>query len=81
MKDSEAGSQNNRITFFKDTVNQITQMLKRRGEMSLKDVIERIDHHYSHNASAKQCIIEMCRRGVIKEFRFENGKLILTENE
>ncbi len=78
QKESEAGSQNNRRTAFKNTVREIETYLRRRGgKVLLKDAIKSIDHHYTTLSSANKCIADMCIRGVIKEFSFENGFIIL----
>lgn len=78
MKDSVAGSQNQRITAFGNTINAFKIFLQRNGgKVSIKRVIEDVAHHYGSNTSAKQCIINLCRSGVIKDFNYEDGFLIL----
>ncbi|MBF9252466.1 hypothetical protein I2I11_04100 [Pontibacter sp. 172403-2] len=75
MKESVAGSQSQRVTAFGNTVNLITHYLKFRagGRCSIKRIIEVVDHHYGSNTSARQCIINMCQAGVIKDFEYDNG--------
>lgn len=87
MKQSVAGSQNDRVTAFGNTVNTVTQYLQRNttksptgyGSAPIAEVLKQVKHHYGTNSSAKRCIAEMCRAGVIKDFTFEKGILKLTE--
>ena len=82
MKESVAGSQRDRITAFGNTVNSIADYLRRVGKpVTIKRVLEDVNHHYSTNTSAKQCIVNMCATGVIKDFRHERGLLLLNSQQ
>lgn len=80
MKRSVAGSQNDRMTAFKFTVEQIEQYVRRKGgvakvEQTLKD----IPHHYGSISSAKSSLAGLCRSNVIKTFTIEDGHFKLKQ--
>lgn len=91
MKRSVAGSQNERMTAFKITVEQITTELKRAGgKMCIKKMFQVEKYHYSNNSSARICIQRLATDYVfptggqmhkidrqIKEFYYQKGYLIL----
>jgi len=80
MKLNIAGVQSGRITTFSNTVSEITAFLKRQRNQRaiVKDVFTGVSHHYGSLTSATTCIMNMCRKGVIKDFYFEKGYMILT---
>ena len=80
MKNSIAGSQNNRITAFKNTIDIMAQYIKRHPECTLKECLENIDHHYNSISSAKSCITSWIKNGIIKNFYIKNNKLYLSDN-
>lgn len=79
MKESTAGSQNDRMTAFKNTVRELKQFLERRPDKKAlpKDAISGISHHYGSITSARTSLISMIDRGVIREFRLEGGYFVL----
>lgn len=77
MKTSVAGSQNDRMTAFKWSIKQIVEVLRRKDGQKIEHVLEAIKHHWSNNTSARSCIYQWCRKGVITEFRLENGSVYL----
>lgn len=80
MKKSVAGSQNDRMTAFKNTVEEIeAYLIKKGGKASIKQTFKDVIHHYSNFTSAKSSITSMCREGVIKNFTYDNGEFILTK--
>jgi len=79
MKQSVAGSQNDRVTPFKNTINNIVKYIRRHPECTLKNCLESIDFHWSNMASAKGSVYQWIQRGVITEFRLDKGKLYLNE--
>lgn len=79
MKRSVAGSQSNRMTAFKATIELIVKELQWRDGQPLKDLISDVKHHWGSNTTAKNCIYQWCRKGVIKEFRIEGGKIFLNK--
>ena len=54
MKESVAGSQNDRITAFGNTVNLITAYVQRHPGCSIADCLKNIDHHYASLSGAKR---------------------------
>lgn len=84
MKKSEAGSQNNRVTAFKNTIDEIEILLKRKGGRAHITEIFRKDSyfHYSSCSSARQAIKNLLqgRKNVIENFYFDKGFLILKQN-
>lgn len=95
MKRSVAGSQNDRMTAFKFTVEQLVTELKRAGgKMEIKKMFQTEKYHYSTNSSARLCIQRLATdqhyisdgktytiHRQIKEFYYEKGFLILTEDK
>ena len=79
MKQSVAGSQNDRVTPFKNTINCMVKYIRRHPECALKDCLEHIDFHWGNMASAKGSVYQWIQRGVITEFRLDKGKLYLNE--
>lgn len=82
MKESEAGSQNNRMTAFKNTVRLVHLYLKSKGgKASHKDVISNVDHHYGSITSAISSLRSLCNSEVITEFYSEQGFFIINTNQ
>jgi len=81
MKESVAGSQNERMTAFKNTVRELKTYLERRPDKRAlpKDAINGIAHHYGSVTSARTSLLTMIDRGVITDFRFEDGFLVLNQ--
>lgn len=77
MKRSVAGSQNDRITPFKATIENMVKYIKRHPGCLLKDCLENIDYHWSNITSAKGCVYQWLQKGVIKDFYLDKGKLYL----
>jgi hypothetical protein len=76
-KMSVAGSQNDRMTDFKWTVHQITEYLKTNDGAKLDTVLDNIKYHWKTRATAKSCLRKYNSKGVLKDFRIENGKVYL----
>lgn len=75
QKDSVAGTKGgDYVTPFKLTREKIYKELE-KGEMKLATLVENIEHHYSNNNSAKKCISEMCKIGVINANIKTKGKI------
>lgn len=81
QKLNTAGVQSGRITAFSNTVTEITNHLKRRVDKRdlTKNVLLIIKHHYGSLTSANSSLMNMVNRGVIKDFYFEKGYMILTD--
>jgi len=75
QKDSIAGTKGgDYVTPFKLTCAKIYKELE-KGEMTIGDLVKNIDHHYSTDNSAKKCIVDMCKIGVIKADVFKKGRI------
>lgn len=79
MKKSVAGSQNDRQTAFKNTINAMSTYIKRHPGCTLKECLSNVNYHWSNMSSAKGCVYRWIKEGVIKDFRLEDGRLFLTE--
>lgn len=80
MKRSVSGSQSDRLTDFKITVEEITAEIKRQGGRVLaKDFFKQNQYHYSSSTAARSSIQNLCSRGIITAFRFEYGYIIISE--
>ena len=79
MKESVAGSQNERMTYFKNSVKLISDFLHENGPTHINEVVSAVDHHWTSHNSAKQCIRNWCKTGVIKEFYVEKAIVKLTQ--
>lgn len=79
MKESVSGSKNDRMTAFKNTVRELKQYLERRPDKKAlpKDAINGISHHYGSVTSARTSLFTMIDRGVITDFRLDQGYLVL----
>jgi len=79
MKQSVAGSQNNRVTAFGNTVNEMVKYIQRHPGCTLKNCLENIDFHWSSISAAKSSVRKWISNGVINEFKIENEILILNK--
>jgi hypothetical protein len=79
MKESVAGSQNQRITAFGNTVNEITKYLQRHDGAPLEEVLHNVEYHWGSFTGAKASIYKWCSNGVIKKFRVEKGHVFLNK--
>jgi hypothetical protein len=79
MKRSVAGSQNDRMTPFKATIENMVRYIEMYPGCTLKQCLENVDFHWSNISSAKACVYKWITEGVIKEFRIENNVLILND--
>lgn len=78
QKTSIAGSQNDRVTSFEITRLNVVEFLNNNGgEYDAKLLVESVQHHYANNKSALNCLKAWIKKGIIKEFTFNNKKFIL----
>lgn len=80
MKKSTAGSKHDRITPFRNTINEIVEHLRASDGQDAKELLERINHHYAHTQAAKANLKKWIKEGVVKEFVFLNGRFYLNES-
>lgn len=81
MKLSVAGSKNDRVTAFKNTINNIVSYLERHNGAKLGDTLKIIEHHWGSFNGAKSCVYHWVKTGVIKEFSIKKGCLYLNNKE
>ena len=81
MKESIAGSQHDRITAFRNTINEMIKYINRHPNCSLHECLENIDFHWHTINAAKGSVYQWIKKGIITEFKVENHKLILTANK
>lgn len=79
MMRSVAGSQNNRMTPFKVTIENMVKYIKRHPNCTLNECLNNIDFHWNNISSAKNCVYLWIKRGIITEFNIEKGKLVLNK--
>jgi len=72
----EAGSaRGGHFTPFKETCASILRKVTEQPGICLKDLIDSIDHHYASDASARACVPQWIRSGIIPGVRLEkNGR-------
>lgn len=82
MKKSVAGSKNNRITPFKNSISLIkSEIIRSGGKAKISTIIHEGNYyHWGSLKSARHSVVEMCKRGVISDFKHISGFLIITEN-
>ena len=81
MKESVAGSQNQRVTAFGNTVNEIVKYLQRHDGATLEEVLHNVEYHWSNFSAAKASVYKWCANGVIKKFKVEKGKVYLNKEK
>ena len=80
MKRSVAGSQNDRMTAFKATIENMVSYIKRFPGCTLKQCLANCDgYHWGSLSSARSAVYVWLQRGVIKDFQLIDGKLYLNE--
>lgn len=63
------------ITAFGVTVDNLTTYVRRHPNCTLKEAVEKINHHYSTNQLARTNLAQWIRNGVIKDIKLEKGIL------
>jgi hypothetical protein len=71
------GGDGTTITPFKNTINSIVKYLRRNNGAPFDKVYDNIETHYNNLTAAKSSLYQWIRKGVIKEFYFDRGKLYL----
>lgn len=76
QKDSISGSKGgDYVTPFKITRDKLVNYVKKNGENTLISCVQKIDHHYSNDNSAKQSLTKMISIGVIDQLElFKKGR-------
>jgi hypothetical protein len=69
-----------KITAFGVTVDNLTIYVMRHPNCTLKDAVEKINHHYDTNQLARTNLAQWIRKGVIKNIEIEKGILKLTKS-
>lgn len=74
QKRSVAGSQSERLTDWKITIEEITQLINQKGgRVIASEFFKKNYYHYSSSQAARSSLAVYCRKGIIKAFRFEQG--------
>lgn len=82
MKDSIPGSQCERITSFKNMVNDIVKAILRRSNNKIHiDDAFGYQTHYENLSGLKRNLYQWCRNGVITEFYIDKGFIYLAGEE
>lgn len=68
------------ITAFGVTVDNLTRYVTRHPNCTLKDAVEKINHHYDTNQLARSNLAQWIRNGVIKNVKLEKGILKLIKS-
>lgn len=75
-----AGNANGRrLTPFKQTCEELSQIVSERPGITLKDAIDGMNHHYQSSATAKSSLSQWIHQGIVDgvEFRKEGRKNFL----
>lgn len=62
------------FTPFKRTVRSIQDTLRIRGELTTKELITEIQHHYHNDSTAKSCLVNWARAGKIPGVELTDGR-------
>lgn len=83
QKRSVAGCVHGRETAFTNTVREIKQFLCRHGPTPLKKLLSKENHyHWSTPYSARNCLVDLVRRGIIKGIQIQDGTVsLIPENK
>ncbi len=69
---AEAGNANKlRYTPFQDTKRQLIQTVKDYPGLTIKELIDSINHHYSSDKNAKSSILQWIHKGIINELELK----------
>lgn len=79
MKKSVAGSKNDRMTAFKNSIDSMVKYIKRHDGCTLNECLNSFEFHWGNMTSAKSSIYQWIRQGIITEFYLENSKLHIRE--
>lgn len=70
---AKAGNANgDRYSPFQHTKRQLIETVKKQPGITIKDLIQSIDHHYSSESSAKGSILQWIHKGVITELELKH---------
>lgn len=76
-----AGAQNNSQSAFKVTIREIEEKIKwYKKPVPLKELFRESSYHWSSPQSAKQCLESYVRKGILPQFKIEDG-IIFLKNE
>lgn len=81
---AEAGNAaGKRWTPFQGTAEALKRIVRRRGEVPFKDLIDELAHHYATDASARRSLQALIEQGVIPgvELRRDGGALLVVFKE
>ncbi|CAG5001645.1 hypothetical protein DYBT9275_02711 [Dyadobacter sp. CECT 9275] len=80
-KESVAGSQNERMTAFKNFVKQLQLMaIRYPAGIEFNDIFKTGYSHYSSVSSLKSCVSQYVSRGIITGIKIENGRIYPVPN-
>ncbi|MCK9520744.1 MAG: hypothetical protein M0R74_17230 [Dehalococcoidia bacterium] len=68
---ADAGSPNGHWTPFQETCDQVRRLVAQRPGIILKELIDKISHHYQSKSTARACISRYAKAGIIKGIRCE----------
>lgn len=74
-----AGAQNNSQSAFKITIKEIEEKIKwyKKTGVALSDLFGKNTYHWSSPQSARQCLSSYVRKGILPQFRIEDGIIFL----
>ena len=77
QKQSVAGSQNDRMTHFKATIEELKQYVVKHPGCTFNECFRELNYmHYNYTtpSSAKSCIANYIREGIVTGIRLDNGR-------
>lgn len=69
-----AGTKGEYHTPWRQTCEHVQRAVKRRPGLTLKELVDAVDHHYASDAGCKRGVVEGIRRGWIKGLRLDTTK-------
>ena len=72
---SAAGSANGRVwTPWRRTVTEAAKLVRKNGPMTVKALIEELDHHYASDKSARACLYRCIADGLVEELSLDHSE-------
>ena len=63
-------------TPFQRTAREFAELVKTHPGMTMKESVEKLNHHYLSNSTARSCLPTLIRRGIIKDIEIEDCRPI-----
>lgn len=61
---------------FQQTAREFIELVKEHPGMTMKESVEKLNHHYLSDSTARKCLPSLIRRGIIKGIEVEDSRPI-----